>query len=52
MISSSRFRRQMKHALVKNCWQRWKHWCCFNSNQIVPVNAESDDRHMEVEENM
>jgi hypothetical protein len=52
MISSSRFRRQMKHALVKNCWQRWKQWFCFNNNQINPVDRESDGRHMEVEENI
>jgi hypothetical protein len=49
MISSSRFRRQVKLVLVKKCWQRWKHWCCCNNNQIGPVNTESEGPNMEVE---
>jgi hypothetical protein len=52
MISSSRFRRQVKVVLVKKCWQRWKHCFCSNNNQIGPLHAESDDRNMELEENI
>jgi hypothetical protein len=52
MISSSRFRRQVKVVLVKNCWQRLKHWFCFKNNQIDPVHTESDGTNMEVEENI
>jgi hypothetical protein len=52
MMSSSRFRRQVRLVLVKNCWQRWKHWFCFDNNQIGPLHAELDDRNMEPEENM
>ncbi len=52
MITSSRFRRQVKFVLVKKCWQRWKHWCCFNNNQIGPANPESEGPDMEPEENI
>jgi hypothetical protein len=50
MMSSSRFRRQVKLVLVKKFWQRWKHWCCLKSNQIGPVNTESDGTDMELED--
>jgi hypothetical protein len=49
MISSSRFRRQVRLVLVKKCWQRLKHWCYFNDNQIGPVNTESEDPNLELE---
>ncbi len=52
MVSSSRFRRQVRLVLVKNCWKRWKHWFFFNNNQIGPVNTESDGPNMELEENI
>jgi hypothetical protein len=50
MISSSRFRRQVKLVLVKKCWQRWKRWFCSKSNQIGPVDTESVGTNMELEE--
>jgi hypothetical protein len=52
MMSSSRFHRQVKFVLVKMCWAQWKHWRCFENNQIAPGNAEPDDTQMELEENI
>jgi hypothetical protein len=51
MISSSRFRRQMKIVLLKKCWQRWKTWCCYGNNQVAPQNAELHGTNIEIEEN-
>jgi hypothetical protein len=51
MISSSRFRRQVKIVLVKKVWQQWKSCCCFIHNQIGPDNAESlHERNVDLEE--
>jgi hypothetical protein len=52
MISSSRYRHQVKLVLLKKCSQRWKHLFSSRSNQIGPVNTESDGTNMELEENI
>jgi hypothetical protein len=52
MISSSRFRHQVKFVLVKKCCKWWKQWCCFGNNQIAPHNAESDGPNIEHEEDV
>ncbi|CAF3717482.1 unnamed protein product [Rotaria sordida] len=36
IASSSRFRRQVKHILLKNCWRRLKQRFSCNENQIHP----------------
>jgi hypothetical protein len=51
MISSARFRRQVKLVLRKKCWQRWKNSCCYRNNPIGSGNAEEPvNSIMEVEE--
>ncbi|CAF1398303.1 unnamed protein product [Adineta steineri] len=53
IIFSSRFRRQVKLVLVKECWQRWKYWCCSINNRIEPNNnIEGRNSQMESEENL
>ena len=52
MISSSRFRRQVKYVLIKKCWQRWQCWCCSNNNEIAPENVDSLGVNIELEENI
>jgi hypothetical protein len=51
MISSSRFRRQVKIVLLKKCWQRWKTWYSCSHNQVAPQNAELHGTNIELEEN-
>lgn len=41
VISSSRFRRQVKLVLLKKCWYRWESWCSLNQNQVIPENRNS-----------
>ena len=36
MVSSARFRRQVKHILIKKYWRKCKQWCSYNRNQIDP----------------
>jgi len=51
VISSPRFRRQVRIVLVKKVWQRWKSCCCSIHNQIGPDNAESlPDTNVDLEE--
>ncbi|CAF1171005.1 unnamed protein product [Adineta steineri] len=35
-ITSARFRRQVKHVLVKKCWRRCKRWFLYSRNQVNP----------------
>ncbi|UJR16888.1 hypothetical protein I4U23_003786 [Adineta vaga] len=42
MITSARFRRQVKFILVKKCWKRWKHCCCSKTNRIIPKDVDLD----------
>lgn len=51
MVSSSRFRRQVKLVLVKKCWYRIKFCCGSNPNQIAPDNGTSYGTDMDIEEN-
>ncbi|CAF3564466.1 unnamed protein product [Adineta steineri] len=37
MITSARFRRQVKHVLVKNCWGRCKRWFLHSINKVHPT---------------
>ncbi|CAF0896019.1 unnamed protein product [Adineta steineri] len=41
IISSSRFRRQVKYVLVKKCWKRCMQWHYLTNNQVAPQNVES-----------
>jgi hypothetical protein len=50
MISSPRFRRQVKLVLRKKCWQRWKNSCCCRNNHISSGTAEPANSIMKVEE--
>ncbi|CAF1488694.1 unnamed protein product [Adineta steineri] len=50
MISSPRFRRQVKYVLVKKCWNLCKFWCCLRNNQTHPENIEQINSHMVLEE--
>jgi hypothetical protein len=52
VISSSRFRHQVKIVLVKKIWQEWKSWCFFAHNEITGENAQSHDANIELEENI
>ncbi|CAF0819729.1 unnamed protein product [Adineta steineri] len=52
IISSSRFRRQVKYVLVKKCWKRCMQWHYLTNNQVAPQNVESFSANMEVEENI
>ncbi|CAF1316942.1 unnamed protein product [Rotaria sordida] len=50
MASSSRFRRQVKHVLLKNCWRRLKQWFSCNENQIHPnIPTQSIDSSIELQ---
>ncbi|CAF0987746.1 unnamed protein product [Adineta steineri] len=48
IISSSRFRRQVKLVLVKKCWERWKYWCCFINNRIE-ADSNTEPRNSQIE---
>ncbi|CAF1394314.1 unnamed protein product [Adineta steineri] len=37
VITSARFRRQVKHVLVKNCWGRCKRWFLHSINKVHPI---------------
>ncbi|CAF3926192.1 unnamed protein product [Adineta steineri] len=37
VITSARFRRQVKHVLVKKCWRRCKRWFLYSRNQVNPI---------------
>ncbi|CAF1171059.1 unnamed protein product [Adineta steineri] len=36
LITSARFRRQVKHVLIKKCWGRCKRWSLYSRNQVNP----------------
>ncbi|CAF0970755.1 unnamed protein product [Adineta steineri] len=36
LIISVRFRRQVRHVLVKKCWGRCKRWFLYGRNQVNP----------------
>ncbi|CAF1280108.1 unnamed protein product [Adineta steineri] len=50
IISSSRFRRQVKFVLVKKCWKRWKCLCGFENIRTTAENIELNNFNMELEE--
>jgi hypothetical protein len=52
VLSSSRFRRQVKLALVKKCWQRWKSWCRSRHNRIGPQTSEIHGVNLELVEDV
>ncbi|CAF3926165.1 unnamed protein product [Adineta steineri] len=37
VITSGRFRRQVKHVLVKKCWRRCKRWLLCSKNEVHPI---------------
>ncbi|CAF1201446.1 unnamed protein product [Adineta steineri] len=37
VITSARFRRQVKHVLVKKCWGRCKRWFLHSINKVHPI---------------
>ncbi|CAF1394331.1 unnamed protein product [Adineta steineri] len=37
VITSARFRRQVKHVLVKKCWRRCKRWFLHSINKVHPI---------------
>ncbi|CAF1171041.1 unnamed protein product [Adineta steineri] len=37
VITSGRFRRQVKHVLVKKCWRRCKRWFFYSRNQVNSI---------------
>ncbi|CAF4186206.1 unnamed protein product [Adineta steineri] len=45
MISSSRFRRQVKYVIFKKLWPRCKQGCCLKNNEVVPENFEESGNH-------
>ncbi len=49
MISSSRYRRQVKYVLLKKCWRQWKNCCCIKENQIHPNNTRVSQSNIELE---
>jgi hypothetical protein len=46
---SSRYRRQVKHVLVKQFWRKWKSWWGFHENQIRPEILPSSQLNVELE---
>lgn len=50
MISSARFRHQVKCLIVKKGWRQLKKWCYPQTNQVAPDNLQSDVPNMEIEE--
>ncbi|CAF1388516.1 unnamed protein product [Adineta steineri] len=57
IVSSSRFRHQVKFVLVKKCWKRWKRLCGFGNIQSTAeniklnnLNIEPKNLNMELEE--
>jgi hypothetical protein len=49
MISSSRYRRQVKYVLLKKYWRQWKNCCCIKENQIHPDNNRVSQSNIELE---
>jgi hypothetical protein len=50
MASSVRFRRQVKHVLIKKYWRQCKQWCSCNENQVYPnMEVRSNDSIRELE---
>jgi hypothetical protein len=49
MLTSSRFRRQVKYFLVKRCWKSMKNWCKSNRNEVHPLDGATVESAMELE---
>ncbi|CAF1092636.1 unnamed protein product [Adineta steineri] len=49
LISSSRYRRQVKYVLKKKYWRPMKTWLCCRKNQIHPDNTILSDNGIELE---
>lgn len=47
-MSSSRYRRQIKHTMKKIFWQRWKDCFGIRNNEINPENNTSFDSNIEL----
>jgi hypothetical protein len=52
VLSSSRFRRQVKFVLLKKCWQPWKLWCRSRHNRIGPQTSEIHGVNLELVEDV
>ncbi|CAF1175546.1 unnamed protein product [Adineta steineri] len=49
LVTSSRFRRQVKYLLLKKCWLPIKYYCCkSNRNAIHPMVTISDASGIEL----
>ncbi|CAF1308855.1 unnamed protein product [Adineta ricciae] len=49
LISSSRYRRQVKYIFKKKYWRPIKYVCCSNDNQVRPENIMTSDANIDLD---